>query len=67
VKILVAQHFGTCFGVRDAVAQAKQFAAQAPLTILGELVHTPSCAKSFAPTARLKDRSTNRKRIRDAS
>jgi 4-hydroxy-3-methylbut-2-en-1-yl diphosphate reductase len=41
VKILVAQHFGTCFGVRDAVAQAKQFAAQAPLTILGELVHNP--------------------------
>jgi 4-hydroxy-3-methylbut-2-enyl diphosphate reductase len=41
VKILVAQHFGTCFGVRDAIAQAKQFAAQAPLTILGELVHNP--------------------------
>ena len=30
-----------CFGVRDAIAQAEQLAEQAPLTILGELVHNP--------------------------
>jgi 4-hydroxy-3-methylbut-2-en-1-yl diphosphate reductase len=30
-----------CFGVRDAIAQAEQLAQQAPLTILGELVHNP--------------------------
>jgi 4-hydroxy-3-methylbut-2-enyl diphosphate reductase len=41
MKILLAEHFGTCFGVRDAIAQAEQLAASAPLTILGELVHNP--------------------------
>ena len=38
---IVAQHFGICFGVRDAIAQAERSPAEAPLTILGELVHNP--------------------------
>src|SRR5437879_1328299 len=41
MKIIVAEHFGVCFGVRDAIAQAKTLAREAPLTILGELVHNP--------------------------
>ena len=41
MKIVLAEHFGMCFGVRDAIAQAEQLAEQAPLTILGELVHNP--------------------------
>jgi 4-hydroxy-3-methylbut-2-enyl diphosphate reductase len=41
MKILLAEHFGICFGVRDAIAQAEQLAREAPLTILGELVHNP--------------------------
>jgi 4-hydroxy-3-methylbut-2-enyl diphosphate reductase len=41
MKILLAEHFGMCFGVRDAIAQAEQLAAEQPLTILGELVHNP--------------------------
>jgi 4-hydroxy-3-methylbut-2-enyl diphosphate reductase len=41
MKILLAEHYGLCFGVRDAIAQAEQLAARAPLTILGELVHNP--------------------------
>jgi len=41
MKIVLAEHFGMCFGVRDAIAQAEEFAEQAPLTILGELVHNP--------------------------
>ena len=41
MKIILAQHFGVCFGVRDAIAQAEQLAHHAPLTILGELVHNP--------------------------
>ncbi len=41
MKIILAQHFGMCFGVRDAIAQAEQLAQDAPLTILGELVHNP--------------------------
>jgi 4-hydroxy-3-methylbut-2-enyl diphosphate reductase len=41
MKIVVAEHFGICFGVRDAIAQAQRLADEAPLTILGELVHNP--------------------------
>lgn len=41
MKIILAQHFGLCFGVRDAIATAENLAQQGPLTILGELVHNP--------------------------
>jgi 4-hydroxy-3-methylbut-2-enyl diphosphate reductase len=41
MRILLADHYGICFGVRDAIAQAERLAEQAPLTILGELVHNP--------------------------
>lgn len=39
MKILRAEHLGMCFGVRDAIALARETAARQPLTILGELVH----------------------------
>ena len=39
--VKLAEHYGLCFGVRDAIAQADQLAADGPLTILGELVHNP--------------------------
>jgi 4-hydroxy-3-methylbut-2-en-1-yl diphosphate reductase len=41
MKVIVADHFGICFGVRDAIAQAQALAREGPLTILGELVHNP--------------------------
>jgi 4-hydroxy-3-methylbut-2-en-1-yl diphosphate reductase len=41
MKIILAEHFGMCFGVRDAIAQAEHLAHEASLTILGELVHNP--------------------------
>ena len=41
MKILIAEHFGMCFGVRDALAEAERVASEGPLTILGELVHNP--------------------------
>jgi 4-hydroxy-3-methylbut-2-enyl diphosphate reductase len=41
MKVIIAEHFGICFGVRDAIAQAQALARKAPLTILGELVHNP--------------------------
>ncbi len=41
MKIVLAEHFGICFGVRDAIAQAEALKREAPLTILGELVHNP--------------------------
>ena len=41
MKIQIAEHYGLCFGVRDAIAEAERLAEQGPLTILGELVHNP--------------------------
>ncbi len=41
MKIHIATHYGLCFGVRDAIAQAEKLAASGPFTILGELVHNP--------------------------
>lgn len=41
-RILRAAHLGMCFGVRDAIALARDKAAEGPLTILGELVHNES-------------------------
>jgi 4-hydroxy-3-methylbut-2-en-1-yl diphosphate reductase len=39
MKIIRAEHFGMCFGVRDAIALALDTAKKEPLTILGDLVH----------------------------
>lgn len=39
MRILRASHLGMCFGVRDALALARQTAAESPLTVLGDLVH----------------------------
>jgi len=41
MKVILAEHFGLCFGVRDAIAQAESLAREGRLTILGELVHNP--------------------------
>ena len=47
MKIKLAEHFGICFGVRDAIAQAEKLAAIGSLTILGELVHNPVVRERF--------------------
>jgi 4-hydroxy-3-methylbut-2-enyl diphosphate reductase len=39
MQILRADHLGMCFGVRDAIALARQQASIRPITVLGELVH----------------------------
>ena len=41
MEILIAEHLGFCFGVRDALKQAESLALAGPLTILGSLVHNP--------------------------
>ena len=48
MKIILAEHYGLCFGVRDAIAEAEQRAQQGPLTILGELVHNPVVRERLA-------------------
>jgi 4-hydroxy-3-methylbut-2-enyl diphosphate reductase len=42
MQILRAAHLGMCFGVRDAIALAREHADAGPLTILGDLVHNPT-------------------------
>ena len=41
MTIHLAEHYGICFGVRDALALADRIAQDEPLTILGQLVHNP--------------------------
>lgn len=41
MTIHLAEHYGICFGVRDALALAERIALEEPLTILGQLVHNP--------------------------
>ncbi len=48
MKIQLAEHYGLCFGVRDAIARAEQLAREGPLTILGELVHNPVVLERLA-------------------
>src|SRR5260221_8741802 len=48
MKLQIAEHYGLCFGVRDAIAEAEGLAQQGPLTILGELVHNPVVRERLA-------------------
>lgn len=48
MKIILAEYFGLCFGVRDAIAQAERLAEEGPLTVLGELVHNPIVRERLA-------------------
>ena len=56
MRILLAEHHGLCFGVRDALHRAETLAAAGPLTVLGELVHNPvALARLDAHGARRAD------------
>src|SRR5947207_2722489 len=48
MKIILAEHFGMCFGVRDAIAHAEKLAKEGDLTVLGELVHNPIVREKLA-------------------
>ncbi|HIG29731.1 MAG TPA: hypothetical protein EYQ50_18820 [Verrucomicrobiales bacterium] len=39
MKTIRADHLGMCFGVRDAIASAKEKSRKSPVTVYGELVH----------------------------
>ena len=39
MNVILASHYGMCFGVRDALKATQEVAKDAPVTILGELVH----------------------------
>jgi 4-hydroxy-3-methylbut-2-enyl diphosphate reductase len=48
MNIILAQHHGMCFGVRDALRTTHAAAQRAPLTILGQLVHNPLVGRHLA-------------------
>ncbi len=48
MNIILARHHGMCFGVRDALRATHAAARQAPLTILGQLVHNPLVNRHLA-------------------
>src|SRR5947199_2067996 len=48
MKIIIAEHYGICFGVRDAIGAAEQAAAHGPVSVLGELVHNPVVRERLA-------------------
>jgi 4-hydroxy-3-methylbut-2-en-1-yl diphosphate reductase len=41
MEVRMAEHYGMCFGVKDAIDLALRLTRQGPLTILGDLVHNP--------------------------
>lgn len=41
-EVIVAEHYGMCFGVKAAIENAEQVALQKPVTILGRLAHNPT-------------------------
>jgi 4-hydroxy-3-methylbut-2-enyl diphosphate reductase len=67
MKIILATHFGLCFGVRDAIAHAHQIARNGPLTILGQLVHNPVVREQLrqigVEEASLDDDASKSKRV----
>jgi 4-hydroxy-3-methylbut-2-enyl diphosphate reductase len=48
MEVRMADHFGMCFGVKDAIELALRLTRQGPLTILGDLVHNPDVLTSMA-------------------
>lgn len=47
MEVRMAEHYGMCFGVKDAVDLALRLTRQGPLTILGDLVHNPDVVRQF--------------------
>lgn len=45
--LVMASHFGMCFGVKAAIATAQKLASKSPVTILGELAHNATVKKSL--------------------
>lgn len=41
MEVRMADHYGMCFGVRDAVDFALRLTGAGPVTVLGDLVHNP--------------------------
>ena len=56
MEVRLADHLGMCFGVRDAIALARDLAAAGPVTILGDLVHNPDVVAELDAAGALRAR-----------
>lgn len=45
--LVVASHYGMCFGVKAAIESARELAARSSVTILGELAHNPTVKRNL--------------------
>jgi 4-hydroxy-3-methylbut-2-en-1-yl diphosphate reductase len=64
MKIIRAESLGMCFGVRDAIALARDHAAVEPLTILGDLVHNETVLADLRARGITLEQSADRVRTR---
>lgn len=47
MEVLLAEHMGMCFGVRDAIDLTRNLARSEPVTVLGDLVHNADVVSSL--------------------
>jgi 4-hydroxy-3-methylbut-2-enyl diphosphate reductase len=59
MRVLMAEHLGMCFGVRDAIDLALDLTRQGPLTILGDLVHNPDVVARMDEAGAVRVRERN--------
>lgn len=45
--VIVASHYGMCFGVKAAIETAQKLAAKGPITVLGELAHNATVMRDL--------------------
>src|SRR5215470_11254202 len=64
MQIRMAEHYGMCFGVRDAVDLALRLTRQGPLTILGDLVHNPDVVAEMDAAGAVRVRELGEVRTR---
>jgi 4-hydroxy-3-methylbut-2-en-1-yl diphosphate reductase len=48
MEVRMAEHYGMCFGVKDALALALEVARREPVTVLGDLVHNDDVVAELA-------------------
>jgi 4-hydroxy-3-methylbut-2-enyl diphosphate reductase len=54
MEVLMAEHYGMCFGVRDAIELALDLTRQGPITVLGDLVHNPDVVRRMDAAGALR-------------
>lgn len=58
MEVRLAEHFGMCFGVRDAIDLALHLTRQGGLTILGDLVHNPDVVEQMEGAGAVRARQS---------